>query len=430
MFGRRLKNDGFDWHKYVRTTIILRREDRRKRIEDMRLSALGLPQNALLNIVSAVSFVLALSRSLLSTLFFSTWEFLRRATGWLFSIFCISGHYFFTALHDGLPILKRPGLLPLLALTCLVAASSAVARIATLGWDWHAIIAFGFAALFGLLTVASALASLPHLVRLPFNGRHSGFASFFTGRRVVAGILAGAFGTAAVVGAVGHDAPTQISTWFHQKIQSFNGFPTVAAQTVQGVAKAITGDTLKINGTIIKLAKLEAPELTQLCKTARGTRWRCGRRARTALARLTGYKSVICEVSTYHKGYIKTGSCNIEGADIGATLVQKGYVFADGGTYARYAAHEKEAQKTKSGVWRGTAERPETYRQSAWQRAQKKSPDGCPIKAHLSQKGKKTYLLPWAPNYRKKIVNRRKGEGWFCTEKEAIAAGWSPDPSG
>ena len=39
MFGWRRRNDGFEWHKYVRTTIKLRREDRKKRIEDIKEAA-------------------------------------------------------------------------------------------------------------------------------------------------------------------------------------------------------------------------------------------------------------------------------------------------------------------------------------------------------------------------------------------------------
>ena len=43
MFGWRRKSDGFEWHEHVRTTIRIRREDRRRRIDDARnLAAEGL----------------------------------------------------------------------------------------------------------------------------------------------------------------------------------------------------------------------------------------------------------------------------------------------------------------------------------------------------------------------------------------------------
>ena len=39
MFGRRNKPDGFEWHKYIRTTIRLRREQRRERVLEARRAA-------------------------------------------------------------------------------------------------------------------------------------------------------------------------------------------------------------------------------------------------------------------------------------------------------------------------------------------------------------------------------------------------------
>jgi hypothetical protein len=39
MFGRRMKPDGFEWHKYIRTTVRLRREQRRERVLEARRAA-------------------------------------------------------------------------------------------------------------------------------------------------------------------------------------------------------------------------------------------------------------------------------------------------------------------------------------------------------------------------------------------------------
>src|SRR6187200_1555143 len=39
MFGRRNKPDGFEWHKYIRTTVRLRREQRRERVLEARRAA-------------------------------------------------------------------------------------------------------------------------------------------------------------------------------------------------------------------------------------------------------------------------------------------------------------------------------------------------------------------------------------------------------
>ena len=39
MFGRQKKSDGFEWHKYIRTTVKLRRENRRQKVVDARRAA-------------------------------------------------------------------------------------------------------------------------------------------------------------------------------------------------------------------------------------------------------------------------------------------------------------------------------------------------------------------------------------------------------
>jgi hypothetical protein len=40
------------------------------------------------------------------------------------------------------------------------------------------------------------------------------------------------------------------------------------------------------------------------------------------------------------------------------------------------------------------------------------------------------YVLPWSPDYRRVRVRSQRGERWFCTEEEAVAAGWQPGSAG
>jgi len=48
----------------------------------------------------------------------------------------------------------------------------------------------------------------------------------------------------------------------------------------------------------------------------------------------------------------------------------------------------------------------------------------CLIKGNISSKKEKIYHLPGQQYYEKTIINESKGERWFCTEEEAIEAGW------
>ena len=47
----------------------------------------------------------------------------------------------------------------------------------------------------------------------------------------------------------------------------------------------------------------------------------------------------------------------------------------------------------------------------------------CSIKANI-RRGIKTYLFPGCKNYEKTIVEKHKGDRWFCTEAEAKKAGF------
>jgi len=52
------------------------------------------------------------------------------------------------------------------------------------------------------------------------------------------------------------------------------------------------------------------------------------------------------------------------------------------------------------------------------------SGDGCAIKGNISSSGERIYHVPGAQNYGRTVISPQKGERWFCTEAEAIAAGW------
>jgi hypothetical protein len=110
--------------------------------------------------------------------------------------------------------------------------------------------------------------------------------------------------------------------------------------------------------------------------------------------------------------------------DLGAELVRQGYVFADGSILARYAGQEREARAAKAGLWAGgEAERPAAFRAKVWEEARRRSPEGCPIKGQVSG-GSRYYVLPWAPDYERLRVQRGRGERWFCSEQEAVSAGF------
>ncbi|MEK7719466.1 MAG: thermonuclease family protein, partial [Bacteroidota bacterium] len=51
------------------------------------------------------------------------------------------------------------------------------------------------------------------------------------------------------------------------------------------------------------------------------------------------------------------------------------------------------------------------------------SPD-CKIKGNIGATGDKIYHLPGCGSYEKTKIDESRGEKWFCSESEAVSAGW------
>lgn len=49
---------------------------------------------------------------------------------------------------------------------------------------------------------------------------------------------------------------------------------------------------------------------------------------------------------------------------------------------------------------------------------------GCNIKGNVSTRGERIYHVPGQRYYNQTRISASHGERWFCSEKEARAAGW------
>lgn len=53
----------------------------------------------------------------------------------------------------------------------------------------------------------------------------------------------------------------------------------------------------------------------------------------------------------------------------------------------------------------------------------------CVIKGNISRNnGRKLYHLPGMKDYDRTVIDTTQGERWFCSEDEAIQAGWTKAP--
>jgi endonuclease YncB( thermonuclease family) len=192
----------------------------------------------------------------------------------------------------------------------------------------------------------------------------------------------------------------------------------IALPAAADTLKVVDGDTLKLNSTTYRLNGIDAPEHGQKCGD-----WPCGKEATAHLAELASDKSVQCDPIT-RDGYGRTiATCYADGTDLGAAMVSSGQAWAFVKYSKAYVNQQAQAKRARLGVWQGVYQPPWDYRAQRWKVAEQEAPEGCPIKGNISRNGK-IYHAPWSPWYSRTKVSEARGERWFCSEAEAIRAGW------
>ncbi|MBY0225876.1 MAG: thermonuclease family protein [Hyphomicrobium sp.] len=252
-----------------------------------------------------------------------------------------------------------------------------------------------------------------------------------TERVVVAVDRAGSLlpvGTAAACAAVAlwFAAPTA-GRWFETAgplpSRSPSAKAPVAGDVIQGTARVAGPGLIRIGNSSVRLNGVTMLDFAQTCRRSDGSTWTCGAAAEKSFEKLVRSRRPIrCEMTGEADG-IRSGTCELEGKDLAAELVRQGFAFADGSFWSSYSAQQSEAQEAKAGLWSGEPERPDAWRDRIFADAAANAPGGCPIKGRI-QSGRRTYLLPQSANYPRISIREERGDRWFCSAEEAEAAGF------
>ncbi len=200
---------------------------------------------------------------------------------------------------------------------------------------------------------------------------------------------------------------------------------TAARATLSGVARVVDGDTLDIDGRRVRLEGIDAPESAQTCGRRLFGTWDCGKASTKELKRLIAGHELSCENRGTDRYGRMLGVCFIGGEDINALMVREGLAWAFVRYSRSYVAEEAAARAHHLGVWQGQAEPAWVYREKRWAGAEERAPHGCVIKGNVTGNGR-IYHMPWSPWYGRVKIDAARGERWFCSEAEALAAGWRP----
>lgn len=210
---------------------------------------------------------------------------------------------------------------------------------------------------------------------------------------------------------------TACVSWF-----IFGAAPSWAVE-IAGQPRVIDGDTLEVQGVTNRLHGIDAAETGQRCLDANRKSVHPGDNAMRLLEELAA-GDITCIGSEYDDyGRLIAVCRTADGKDMEQELVIAGWAWAFVKFSSDYVPEENTARAEKRGVWNMTCEAPWEYRRRRWEVAIQVAPNGCPIKGNISSNGH-IYHTPWSRDYAKTSVNVAKGERWFCSEKEALEAGW------
>lgn len=383
MFGWRRRSEGFEWKEYVRTTVLIRRADRHRRLEDARVAAIEKVKSAADAGVDA-------------------------------------GRAGASAVKSGLGRLLTS--LAAIIADIAIAVFWSVVRWAAFAWNVardaaHAI----FSPLLDALKIPAdaareKLASLPEVARRsPIKGHHLISAALFVGLIYVGGPM---------LRSADHIGGPQLNIESGTRESSGQHQVTISSE-ISGLAVAVTGDTLRVDGTLVRIQGIEAPAPAQPCYRDNRRRWNCASSARAGLDAIVRGRKVTCTSSGQDDEGRTLASCLVDdGKDIATQLVQSGLVFAaDASFFDPLRTAESDARTAKRGIWQGEVMRPRDWRNERWEAAKHDAPDGCPIKGVLRASAK-IYALPWSEAYATARVRPERGGRWFCSEDDAKAAGF------
>lgn len=215
------------------------------------------------------------------------------------------------------------------------------------------------------------------------------------------------------------------------------------SDTISGRAEVADGDTLLIGQTRIRLNAIDAPETDQTCLDPKGAPYACGITARDNLRAKIGNALINCVGEDQDKYGRIIATCRMGHEDLNRWLVAEGLALAYVQYSDRYVTDEARARNAQKGLWSGAFVAPWDWRHRTPHtpllgalaakadhtligNIKPVSPPvaECTIKGNVNKKGERIYFLPGNSAYGKVKMDKGLGERWFCSEQDALAAGW------
>jgi micrococcal nuclease len=210
--------------------------------------------------------------------------------------------------------------------------------------------------------------------------------------------------------------------------------PTAAGVLV-AVAGIVDGDTIKVrlNGTTerVRVIGIDTPELASRDCYAQQASSKMQSLVQSKQVRLVADPT---QADRDRYGRLLRHVRLTDGRSVAQLLIAGGYgeEYTYSRAYAGQAAYrqaEATARAKGLGIWssgcRAAQTAPAPAPRPAPKPATTPAPSGsCDIKGNIASDGEKIYHLPGQQYYGVTKISESKGERWFCSESEAVAAGW------
>ena len=207
--------------------------------------------------------------------------------------------------------------------------------------------------------------------------------------------------------------------------------PISQAQKTYNVVRVVDGDTIdvSVDGEVerIRLIGINTPETVYPRKPVECFGVEASNKAKSLLSG----KKVILENDNSQGERDKYGRLLRyvfleDSTSFNLLMIKEGYAYEY--TYnlpykyqSEFKKAQKEAETIKTGLWGNICDGKNTPVIATQTSGNSNS---CTIKGNINSKGEKIYHVIGCGSYNKTVINESQGEKWFCSEKEAVNAGW------
>lgn len=211
-----------------------------------------------------------------------------------------------------------------------------------------------------------------------------------------------------------------------------SNMPSAHSEEIKGkVNRVKDGDSIIVWNSEIRLLDIDAFESSQQCMRNNNT-YSCGAQSANVLRNLILDKVVTCRGTSVDRYERLLATCYLGEININEFMVASGWAvnYNEGKVYT---TSQEIASNAKRGAWAGSFIDPLEYRRKSKRDARSEQSlavsegddSKCIIKGNINSRGEKIYHTPWGSgSYKKTKVSLKSGERWFCSEADALAAGW------